>query len=82
MTISPDDVRRLLDADGDATLVVIEGRAEVVDADQLGSDEYRGALEVTTRDELVKQTGGAELSDRELAEQADNLNVAVDDLGG
>jgi NADH dehydrogenase len=82
MTISADHVRRLLDTDGDAVLVLIEGRAEVVTAGQLGSSEYQGALEIISRDELVKRTGGTELGDRELDEQAAALNTAVDELGG
>ncbi|BBY19598.1 hypothetical protein [Mycolicibacterium litorale] len=82
MTISADDVRQLLGAEGEAVLVLIEGRAEVVTAGQLGSDRYLGALEIISRDELLKRTGGADLSDRELEEQAATLNSAVDELGG
>jgi NADH dehydrogenase len=82
MTISSEQVRQLLDADGEATLVLIEGRAEVVTEGQLRSDQYQGALEVISRDELRKRTGGSELSDHELEEQAAMLNSAVDELGG
>lgn len=82
MTIRADDVRRLLDTDGEAVLVLLEGRAEVVTAGQLGSEQYRGALEIISRDELRKRTGGTELGDRELEEQAAALNTAVDELGG
>lgn len=82
MTISADQVRQLLDANGEATLILIEGRAEVVTEGQLRSDQYAGALEVISRDELLKRTGGAELSDHELEEQAAVLNSAVDELGG
>jgi hypothetical protein len=31
---------------------------------------------------LLKMTGGRELSERELAEQAQSLDVAVRDMGG
>lgn len=82
MTISADQVRQLLDADGEATLILIEGRAEVVTEGQLRSDQYQGALEVISRDELLKRTGGSELSDHDLEEQAAVLNSAVDELGG
>ncbi|KUI28452.1 pyridine nucleotide-disulfide oxidoreductase [Mycobacterium sp. IS-1496] len=82
MTISADDVRQLLDTDGDAVLVLIEGRVEVVTAGQLGSEQYRGALEIISRDELLKRTGGAALDDRGLDEQAAALTTAVDELGG
>ena len=43
---------------------------------------YRGALQVITRDELLEQAGGEQLSDRELAEQAAALDMAVSELGG
>ncbi|WP_193044174.1 hypothetical protein [Mycolicibacterium baixiangningiae] len=82
MTVSADDVRQLLGTDGDAVLVLIEGRAEVVTAGQLGSPQYLGALEIISRDELLKRTGGTDLGDRELEEQAAALNTAVDELGG
>jgi hypothetical protein len=83
MTIGADDVRQLLASqDADAALVVLEGRAAVVAPADLNSDEYRGALQVATREELVQRVGHAELSDRELAEQAEELDTAVRNLGG
>ncbi|MFZ0832444.1 MAG: hypothetical protein WAM92_05050 [Mycobacterium sp.] len=83
MTISAQDVSRLLTADDPhAVLVLIEGRTEVVGASELNSDDYRGALQITTREDLLKQTGGRRLSERDLQEHADNLDVAVRDLGG
>lgn len=83
MTIAADDVRRLLGAgDTDAVLVLIEGRTEIIPAEELTSPAYRGALRVASRDEVIAWTGTAELSDRELEEQAENLDVAVRNLGG
>lgn len=83
MTIGTDDVRRLLASqDADAALVVVEGRAAVVAPADLDSEEFRGALQVATREELVQRVGHAELSDRELAEQAEELDTAVRNLGG
>lgn len=80
--ISADDVRRLLDADqNDAILVVIEGRAEVIGAGRLASPEYRGALEVVARDDLVQRIGESP-SEHEIAEQAALLDTAVSELGG
>ena len=80
--ISADDVRRLLNADEkDAILVVIEGRADVIGAGRLASADYRGALEVTTRDDLVQRIGESP-SDREIDEQAAQLDTAVSELGG
>ncbi|WP_431238070.1 hypothetical protein ACQ86B_26285 [Mycolicibacterium aichiense] len=80
--ITPDDVRRLLDADSDAVLVLIEGRTEVVGPSALDTDDYRGALQVITRAELIEQAGGEQLSDRELSEQAAALETAIAELGG
>jgi NADH dehydrogenase len=81
MTVSADDVRRLHSAEGDAVLVLIEGRADVVTADQLASDEYRGALEVITRRDLTARLGD-DPSDHELTEQAAILDAEVSELGG
>ncbi|OBB96428.1 hypothetical protein [Mycobacterium sp. 852002-40037_SCH5390672] len=83
MTIGADDVRRLLASqDADTALVVIQGHAAVVAPADLNSAEYRGALQVATRQELVQRVGHAELSDRELAEQAEELDTALRNLGG
>ena len=82
MTISTDDVRRLLAADtADAVLVLVEGRTEVIGAGQLASEQYRGALEVISRDDLAKRVGDAP-SEHDLAEQAALLDSAVSELGG
>lgn len=81
--ISVDDVRRLLSAgDPEAVLVLIEGRAEVVSPAELKSAAYRGALRVASRKEIVDRTSSPNLSDRELTEQAENLDAAVRNLGG
>lgn len=83
MTVEVDDVRRLLDsAETDAVLVAIEGRVEVVTPADLDSPDYRGALQIATRQDVLERAGGAELSDRELAERAEELDVAVRNLGG
>ena len=80
--ITADNVRRLLASDTDAVLILVEGRIEVIDPSELDSDEYRGALQVITREELIEQAGGEQLSDRELLEQATALDMAVAELGG
>jgi hypothetical protein len=83
MTISVDDVRRLLSAgDPKATLVLLEGRAEILSPDQLDTPDYRGALRVAAAEEIIKRTGSADPSDRELTEAAENLGAAVRNLGG
>lgn len=80
--ITRDDVRHLLDGDSDSVLVLVEGRTEVVEPAALDTDDYRGALQVITRAELVEQAGSEQLSDRELVEQAALLETAVAELGG
>ncbi|WP_197380085.1 hypothetical protein [Mycolicibacterium mengxianglii] len=82
MTISSDDVRELLDADPDSVLVLIEGRTHVVTPDELDGDDYRGALEIISRDDLIARTGGTELSVHELDEQAATLDATISELGG
>lgn len=79
--ISPDDLRRLLRADEkDAILVLVEGRIEVIGAGKLASEPYRGALEIVSRDELIRRVGEAP-SDHELTEQAVALDTAITELG-
>jgi hypothetical protein len=82
MTISADDVRALLAAAPDAMPVIVEGRAAVISAEGVNSPRYRGALQVVTRGELVDRVGDAELSVRELAELATDLDTAVSEVGG
>ncbi len=82
MTVGAEDVRRLLASDeADAVLVLIEGRVEVAAPADLESPDYQGALQIATREDVVQRTGGAELSERELAEQAEDLDSAVRNLG-
>jgi hypothetical protein len=82
MTISTDDVRRLLQSgEPDSVLVLVEGRTEVIGASQLAAEQYRGALEVVSRDDLVKRLGDAP-SEHDLAEQAALLDMAISELGG
>jgi hypothetical protein len=89
MTISAEDVRRLLEADEpDATLVLSEGRVAVVPAADLESDRYAGALPIVSRadllarDDLLADDAGRELSEHELAEVAAKLDAGVSNLGG
>ena len=79
--ITPDDLRRLLDAEQkNATLVLVEGRVDVIGEGQLASPDYRGALEIVSREDLVKRLGDAP-SEHDVAEQAGVLDAAVSDLG-
>ena len=80
--VTADDVRRLLAAGADAVLVLVEGQVDVVAPAQLDTEPYRGALQIVTRDELVRGAGGEQLSEREIKEQAAELDSAVSELGG
>ena len=82
MTIPTDDVRRLLQSEQpDSVLVLVEGRTEVIGAAQLASEQYRGALEVVSRDDLAKRLGDGP-SEQDLAEKAALLDTAVNELAG
>jgi hypothetical protein len=81
-TITTDHVRALLQAeDGGALLGLVGGRVELIPADQVDSDEYAGAFEVITRDDLAERVG-SDPTDAELTEQAEALTVAVHQIGG
>lgn len=80
--VTADDVRRLLAADADAVLVLVEGRVDVVTPAELDTEPYRGALQIITRGELVRGAGSEQLSERDLEEHAAELDSAVSELGG
>jgi hypothetical protein len=79
--ITADDLRRLLAAEQkNATMVLIEGRIDVIGSGQLASPDYEGALEVVSREDLVRRLGEAP-SDHDVAEQAGVLDAAISHLG-
>jgi NADH dehydrogenase len=83
MTIDSDVVRRLVDADDDAVLVLLEGRAEVVGGGHLDDDDHLGALRVISRTDFLQRVGDASgLSDDEVAKHAAILDAEVSELGG
>ncbi|MFD5162169.1 hypothetical protein ACFWMJ_29590 [Streptomyces hawaiiensis] len=80
--VTREHVRELLEARDDGrTLVVLEGRAQVVPAGDLGSDRYAGALEVVSGEELTRQATPGTRSERELDALAATLNTMVSKLG-
>ncbi|CRZ16825.1 hypothetical protein [Mycolicibacterium neworleansense] len=82
MTISADDLRRLLATDiSDAVLVLVQGHTDVVSATQLESDDYRGALRVISRADLISRAHGAQMSEDQMAEEAAKLDSTVANLG-
>ena len=77
MIITKENLRRLLQGEDDAVLVLREGRVHIV-----SSGDEGGGLEVITRADLMGRLGDAEDSDGELAKQAEALDTAVTELGG
>ncbi|MFD1829641.1 MULTISPECIES: hypothetical protein [Streptomyces] len=80
--ITAQHVRELLDSpDPDPRLVILEGRAQVVPAGRLGTDSYRGAVEVVSRDDLTARLGG-DAAGRDPDTLAARLQTVVDGMGG
>lgn len=79
-TITSDHVRSLLGRE-DGFIVLIEGRVDVVGADQLDSDAFRGAIEVISRDDLGKRVGD-DPSDEQVGQIAGALSVSAQQIGG
>ncbi|MFC4004694.1 hypothetical protein ACFS2C_24575 [Prauserella oleivorans] len=83
MRITADHVRALLESElSEPNLVVLEGRVSVLDASDLGSQRYAGALVVASREDLHGRLGDREPSERELTELAAGLEAGVSNLGG
>lgn len=81
-TITTEHLRALLDAEeGGTTIGLVEGRIVVIPAGGLDTDEYRGALEVIDRDELVDRLGDDPTDDR-VGDEAAALTAAVHLIGG
>lgn len=83
MTVKGSDLRRLLTSSvPDPTLVLLEGRLEIVQVDDLDDDAHRGALLLVSRQELLARGVREDSSDRELEEQAAAISTAVAEMGG
>jgi hypothetical protein len=83
MLIGPADVRQLMEADDpDSTLVIYEGRAAVISADDLAADRYPGALSITSQREVREMFGRQLTSDQDIEQLAANLDVTASNLGG
>ncbi|MCW2840821.1 MAG: hypothetical protein JWR55_2304 [Aeromicrobium sp.] len=81
-TITTDHLQALLDAEGGRTTIgLVGGRIAVIGAEQLGTEEFRGALEVIDRDELIDRLGDDRSAAR-LDDEAAALTAAVHLLGG
>ncbi|MTE22031.1 hypothetical protein F0L17_23535 [Streptomyces sp. TRM43335] len=75
-------VRELLDSpDPDPRLILLEGRARVVPAAQMGTDRYRGAVEVISRDALTARLDDGDPAERDPDTLAARLQAVVDGMG-
>ncbi|WP_268221203.1 hypothetical protein [Streptomyces sp. EMB24] len=75
-------VRGLLDAPSDDTvLVLLEGRAQVVEQAALNSEQYHGAAVLISRAELVEQLGTQSPAEGDVTRLSASLQNAVDKLG-
>ncbi|MFJ6386937.1 hypothetical protein ACIQJT_04950 [Streptomyces sp. NPDC091972] len=80
--VTRDHVRELLAARGDsATLVLLEGRAQVIAAAERNTDLYAGALDIMSGEELARRIGTDSPTDGELDVLAGTLNTMVANLG-
>lgn len=83
MTVKASDLRELLASDlPDPNLVLIEGRIEVVQVDDLDTDAFRGAMLLLSRAELLARGVDEDSPDTELERQAATISTAVNELGG
>lgn len=82
-TIEPSDVRQLLESDlDDPVLVLLAGKPRVVADSARDDDEFRGAMRIVSRDELVSMSGVHEAAEPDLERLAVVLSDTVDKLGG
>ncbi|MDN3250417.1 MULTISPECIES: hypothetical protein [unclassified Streptomyces] len=82
MKIDETLIREFLEAPSDDTvLVLLEGRAQVVEQAALNSEHYRGAAVLISRAELVERLGTPSPTDDEVTRLSASLQDAVDKLG-
>ncbi|MGW7264402.1 hypothetical protein [Streptomyces sp. NPDC054842] len=79
--ISESHVRELLGSQDDAALVLLQGRAQVLDAASLASDEHREAAVLLTRGDLAERLGTQTPSDHEIRELAATLDAMAAKTG-
>ncbi|MFL5998256.1 MAG: hypothetical protein ACJ736_28830 [Streptomyces sp.] len=79
--VTRDHVQELLAAPDSSTLVLVEGRAEVIAAEETDSDRYAGAMDIISGEELVRRIDADTPTDPELDALAGTLNTMVAKLG-
>ncbi|WP_309056323.1 hypothetical protein [Streptomyces sp.] len=82
MAVTRAQVRALLDPSGEnRSLVLLEGRTEVVPSDRLASEPYRGAMEITSGRELAATLPSGTPTEQDIDAVASRLGSAITHLG-
>lgn len=80
--VTRDHVRALLAAREEAaTLVLVQGRAEVVTVGERTSDRYAGAMDVISGDDLARRAGTRAPAEQDLEALVGMVNTLVGRLG-
>jgi hypothetical protein len=85
MTVTEDHVRELLtaaDSGRPVSLILLEGRAEVVATADLDTDRFRGALVLLSGADLAEEAGADGATRRDPADLAAALNAVAAQRGG
>ncbi|MDG5803688.1 hypothetical protein P9869_13600 [Streptomyces ossamyceticus] len=80
--ITASHVRELLEREDDATLVLTQGRAEVLSARELASAGEQGVLRVISGGELRERLGAGRSAPDDLNAVAATLDAIVTEQGG
>ncbi|MGW7438750.1 hypothetical protein [Streptomyces sp. NPDC054849] len=82
MEVTREQVRALLDQSRENhSLVLLEGRTEVVPSDRLASEPYAGAVEIASGRDLAATSASGTPTDRDIDALASRLNSAIAHLG-
>ncbi|MEU6894755.1 hypothetical protein ABZ934_23655 [Streptomyces sp. NPDC046557] len=79
--VTPDQVRALLSAPDDWTLVLIEGHAEVVPSTGPAARRSAGALEVASGRDVAHLAGAGPATEDDVVALASRLSTMVAQLG-
>ncbi|MFJ9725040.1 hypothetical protein ACIRP3_20050 [Streptomyces sp. NPDC101209] len=80
--VTRDHVRALLaEREEPATLVLVEGRAEVVTVEERPSDRYAGAMDVISGEDLARRAGTRAPAEQDLEALVGMVNTLVGKLG-
>ncbi|MEU9144148.1 hypothetical protein [Streptomyces sp. NPDC048349] len=82
MAVTRAQVRALLDQSGENhSLVLLEGRTEVVPSDRLASEPYAGAVEIASGRDLAAGLPTGTPTEQDIDALASRLDSAITNLG-